>query len=114
MQIVNQATVQSIRNEFTGSCNRVADQASAKFASVELQVGELHATAKAIVDRAGQEFHTIKSTISVTASEAHANKAATKDDVTFQTHNSRRSNRGSAHWRRAVWEAAARRHRVER
>ena len=56
-QIVNQATVQTMRKEFTESCNNVVDQASAKFANIELQARELHETAKAIVDGAGQQFH---------------------------------------------------------
>ena len=55
-QIVNQANVQAIRSEFTDSCNKVVDQASAKFAHIELQAQELHETAKAIVDGAGQDF----------------------------------------------------------
>ena len=100
-QIVNQATVQTMRKEFTESCNNVVDQASAKFANIELQSHELHETAKAIVDGAGQEFHNNKSTIAMTmqdvesavatisqrvsALEAHANKVATQDHVTFQT-----------------------------
>ena len=99
VQIVNQATVQTMRNEFTESCNNVVDQASAKFANSEL---DLHETAKAIVDGAGQEFRSIKSTITVTmqdvesavatrsqrvsALEAHPNKVVTQDPVTFQTH----------------------------
>ena len=62
---------------------------------------ELHDTAKAVVERAGQKFRNIKSTVSVTmqdvesavaaisqrgsALEAHAHKVATQDHVTFQT-----------------------------
>ena len=100
-QIVNQANVQAIRSEFTDSCNKVVDQASAKFAHIELQARELHETAKAIVDGAGQEFHSIKSTIvvamqevesavaaislRVSALEAHANKVVTQDQVALQT-----------------------------
>ena len=93
MQIVNQATVQTMK-EFTESCNNVVDQASAKFANIELQARELHEIAKALVDGAGQEFRNIKSTIAMTmqdvesavatifqrasAMEAHANKVATQ------------------------------------
>ena len=100
-QIVNQANVQAIRSEFTDSCNKVVDQASAKFAHIELQARELHETAKAIVDGAGQEFHSIKSTIvvamqevesavaaislRVSVLEAHANKVVTQDQVALQT-----------------------------
>ena len=103
MQIVNQATIQTMRKESTESCNNVVDQASAKFANIELQARELHDTAKAIVDGVGQEFQNIKSTIAMTmqdveyavaaisqrlsALEAHANKVATQDHVTFQTLN---------------------------
>ena len=46
MQIVNQATVQTMRKEFTESCNKVVDQASAKFANIELHALELHETEK--------------------------------------------------------------------
>ena len=53
MQIVNQATVQTLRKEFTESCNNVVDQASAKFANIELQAQELHETATSIVNGAG-------------------------------------------------------------
>ena len=99
VQIVNQATIQTMRNEFTESCNNIVDQASAKFANREL---DLHETAKAIVDGAGQEFRSVKSTITVTmqdvesavatrsqrvsALEAHPNKVVTQDPVTVQTH----------------------------
>ena len=62
MQIVNQDTVQTMRNEFTERWNNVVDQASAKFVNIELQARKLHETAKAIVDGAGQEFRNIKST----------------------------------------------------
>ena len=101
MLILNQATVQTMRNEFTESCNSVVDETSVKFGNIELQDRELHDTAKAVVERAGQKFRNIKSTISVTmqdvesavaaisqrgsALEAHAHKVATQDHVTFQT-----------------------------
>ena len=73
---MNQTNVQAIRSEFTDSCNIVVDQASAKFAHIELQARELHKTAQAIVDGAGQEFRSTKSTIVVAMQEVESAVAA--------------------------------------
>ena len=124
MQIVNQATVQTMRKEFTESCNNVVDQASFKFANIELQARELHENTEAIVDGAEQEFHNIKSTIAMTmqdvesavatisqrvsALEAHAGPCDFSD--TNQGDRREAQNNGEEQYRKA----AAQRHRVER
>ena len=118
MQIVNQATVQTMRNELTESWNKVVDRASAKFANIELQALELHEPAKAVVDVAGQELHNNQvedlrddgrcRVCNIPTCGGPRKQGSHSGPSDFSDTSQGDRTEGSAHWRRAVREATAR------
>ena len=69
MQVVNQANVEAIRNEFIDSFNSVVDQASAKFEKMLLQARALHGITDPIVGGVGHALGCIKWAIAVAMKE---------------------------------------------